>query len=173
MAHVGYQLYRQVRDLAPEDWTSGMRVVAWCIADAASERTRIATKLTQNELCRQAGMTERGVRKVLEKLAEDGFEFRVTHGKDKHGKPVYATRWKDPEYQVPDIFQRTVRAAEIAYGLVDRPRQGGTTVPPLAGLSTDQGGTTVPARRYSSTALPVTHLLSLTLKTHLKPQLDP
>lgn len=133
---MGHTLYRQVRDLAPGDWTSGMRVVAWCIADAAGETTRRATKLTLPQLCKQAGMSERGVRKVLERLAESGFEFRVEHGKDKDGKPVYATPVQDVEYQVPAIFQHMINGAAVSLGLVDNDRGGGTTVPPLAGLST-------------------------------------
>jgi hypothetical protein len=125
---VGYKLYRQVANLAPEDWTSGMLVVAWIIADDANDQTR-RSFITTGELCHLARMSERGVRKALEKLAENGFEFRVALSKGKDGRPVFATRWKAPEYQVPDIFQHMVRAAGIAYGLVDNPAQGGTTVP--------------------------------------------
>ena len=130
MTRVGHTLYRQVANLAPEDWTSGMRVVAWVIADAANERTRVATKLSKNELCRLAGMSERGVRKVLEKLAEGGYEFRVEHGKDKAGNPVYATPVRDAEYQVPAIFEHMINGAAVSLGLVDNHAQGGTTVPP-------------------------------------------
>jgi hypothetical protein len=135
MTQVGYKLYRQVRDLAPGDWTSGMLVVAWVIADDANEDTRCSWIETA-ELCRRARMTPRGVRKALEKLAEDGYEFRVSRGTGKDGREVYATRGKQPTYMVPDIFQLMVRAAAVSYGLVDNRPQGGTTVPPLAGLST-------------------------------------
>jgi hypothetical protein len=130
LTSVGHDLYRQVKNFAPADWTSGMLVVAWVIADAAHEHTRRATTLTHAELCRQARMTPRGVRKALEKLAGDGFEFRVAHGNDKDGNPVYATRWNGPEYQVPDIFMHLENGAAVALGLVDNHRQRGTTVPP-------------------------------------------
>lgn len=143
---VGYRLYRQVRDFAPQDWTSGELVVALMIADSANEQTRRAyiTADDLNKLCRMSG---RGVRKNLEKLAGKGFEFRVSQSKDSSGKPVYAVGGNGVEYQVPGIFAALQKASAVAYGLVDNLADGTSA----AGLSTDRGGTTVPARRYHST----------------------
>lgn len=143
---VGYKLYRQIRDYAPADWTSGELVVALMIADSANEQTRQAyiTADDLNRLCRMSG---RGVRKNLEKLAGKGFEFRVSQGKDGAGNIVYAVAGNGVEYQVPDIFAHLQKASAVAFGLVDNLADGTSAT----GLSTDRGGTTVPARRYHST----------------------
>ena len=135
---VGYKLYRQIRDFAPQDWTSGELVVALMIADSANERTRLAY-ITPDDLAKQCRMGLRGVRKNLGKLADKGFEFRVKQAKDGSGNAVYAVAGNGVEYQVPDVFALLARGAAVAYGLVDK----------LAdeGLSTDRAGTVVPARR--------------------------
>lgn len=161
---VGYKLYRQIRDYAPQNWTSGELVVALMIADSANDGTR-RSYIDAPELNRRARMSARGVRKCLEKLAEKGFEFRVSKGKDSAGRELYAVPGTTIEYQVPDIFMRLERGAAVAYGLVDKLAQGGTTVPPQTGLSTGEGGTTVPLRRYHSTASGERVLLSFELKT--------
>ena len=132
---MGYKLYRQIRDFAPRDWTSGELVVAWVIADDANDDTR-RSFIDTPELCRRARMGDRNVRKTLEKLADRGFEFRVSKGKGKDGREVYANRNDAPEYRVPDIFQAIVRAAAVAYGLPGGPTEGGTVVPPSRELST-------------------------------------
>lgn len=138
---VGYKLYRQVRDFAPQDWTSGELVVALMIADSANEHTRLAY-ITAEDLRKLCRMTGSGIRKNLEKLAGKGFEFRVRQGKDKHGKTLYAVAGNGVEYQVPAIFGDLAKASAVAYGLVDKLAD--------AELSTDRGGTTVPARRDHS-----------------------
>jgi biotin operon repressor len=135
MTHVGYELYRQIRDLAPPGWTSGERLVAWVIADDANEETR-RSFIALDELARRCGMSERGVRKALEKLAERGYEFRVSLGKGKDGRDVYSVRGMAPQYAVPDAFQLMIHAAGTAFGLVGNHSEGGTTVPPSARLST-------------------------------------
>jgi hypothetical protein len=128
---VGYKLYRQIRDYAPQDWTSGELVVAWVIADDANDDTR-RSFIPNDELCRRTRMSASGVRKALEKLNAKGFEFRVPHGKGKDGREVYSARGKPPEYVVPDIFMLLVRGAQVAYGLTE----GGTVVPAQVKLST-------------------------------------
>jgi hypothetical protein len=144
---VGYRLYRQIRDLAPQNWTSGELVVAFIIADSANDGTR-RSYLDNPELCRRARMSGNGVRKALQRLAERGFEFRVGQGKDKNGKELYAVSGKPVEYQVPDIFMLLERGAAVAYGLVDNPAAAGTTVPADGRLSTETS-------RYHSTGQPV------------------
>lgn len=161
---MGYRLYRQIRDFAPQDWTSGELVVALMIADSANEQTRRSYIAASDleKLCRMGG---RGVRKNLEKLAEKGFEFRVPYGKDSNGKPVYAVAGNGVEYQVPGIFGTLQKASAVAFGLVDNLADGSTA----AGLSTDRGGTTVPARRNHSTGCRVRVPSDLDLKTISKP----
>ena len=135
MTGVGYRLYRDIRDFAPQDWTSGELVVAWVIADDASDASRHSL-IPGPELCRRAHMSAEGVRKALAKLAARGYEFRVSHGTGKDGREVYAARNHPPEYVVPDVFQILVQAAVMAAEPVDNFTEGGTTVPPSAGLST-------------------------------------
>jgi hypothetical protein len=144
---VGYELYRQIRDLAPQNWTSGELVVALMIADSAGEHTR-RSYLDANELSRRARMSPRGVSKALEKLKEKGFEFRVSKGRDHTGKDIYAVSGKQVEYQVPDIFMQLEKGAAVAYGLVDKLAAAGTTVPAAGELSTETS-------RYHSTGQPV------------------
>lgn len=144
---VGYKLYRQIRDFAPQNWTSGELVVALMIADSANDGSR-RSYIDAADLCKLARMTDNGVRKALQRLAEKGFEFRVSQGKDKHGRKVYAVSGKHVEYQVPDIFMLLERGAAVACGLVDNPGAGGTTVPADGGLSTETS-------RYHSTGEPV------------------
>ena len=132
---VGYKLYRQIRDVAPQDWTSGERLVAWVIADDANDETR-RSFIEPSELARRCGMTEDGVRKCLGKLAKRGFEFRASLGTGRDGRDVYSVRGMPPQYVVPDVFQVIIGAIGVSSGLVHRPQEGGTTVPPLAGLST-------------------------------------
>jgi hypothetical protein len=126
---VTYKLYRQIRDHAPQDWTSGELVVALMIADAASDAT-LRAWIDSAELSRLARMSERGLRDNLQKLSARGFEFRVAVGKDKHGNVLYGIPGKRSEYQVPDIFTRLAKGAAVACGLVDNPPEGGTAVPP-------------------------------------------
>jgi hypothetical protein len=126
---VSYKLYRQIRDHAPQDWTSGELVVALMIADAANDAS-LRAYITPPELCARARMTDRALRDNLCKLSARGFEFRVAVGKDRHGNSLYGIPGKRSEYQVPDIFPRLAKGAAVAYGLVDKPPEGGTGVPP-------------------------------------------
>lgn len=128
---MGYKLYRELLDFAPQDWTSGELVVAWVIADDARDNTR-RSYITPAELSRRSRMGQRGVREALERLSKRGYEFRVGHGKGKDGREMYAVKGRCIEYQVPDILA-------IAAGLplpVDNQPVGGTTVPPNRRLST-------------------------------------
>lgn len=111
---VGYRLYREIRDFAPQEWTSGEMLVALMIADDARDGERISW-IAPAELARRCRMGDRAIRKTLEKLAAKGYEFRVGHGKGKDGREVYATKDHPIEYVVPDIL--AIAAARA--GLVD------------------------------------------------------
>ena len=134
-ALMGYQLYREVRDYAPQDWTSGEMVVALMIADDARDASR-SSWIFPGELARRCRMTQRGVRKNLEKLASKGYDFRVGHGSGKDGREVYAARDKPIEYVVPDILAVAASRAGRLPAPVVIHRIGGTTVPPRPTLST-------------------------------------
>lgn len=126
---VGYKLYREVRDFAPHDWTSGEMLVALMIADDARDAER-KSWIYPCELARRCRMGERNVRKALEKLAGRGYEFRVGHGRGKDGREVYAARDKPVEYVVPDILAIAASLAPPLPVPVDNHQIGGTTVPP-------------------------------------------
>src|SRR5258708_20984620 len=101
---VGYKLYREVRDFAPAAWTHSELVVALMIADDASDRTR-ESWLPHALLCQRARLTDRGLRAALQRMAESGYEFRVTHGYGKDGRPVFAARGHATDYAVPDMIK--------------------------------------------------------------------
>lgn len=107
---MGYRLYREIRDFAPQDWTSGEMLVALMIADDARDDGRISW-IAPCELARRCRMGDRAIRKTLEKLAGKGYEFRVGHGKGKDGREVYATKDHPIEYVVPDIVAISVARA--------------------------------------------------------------
>ncbi len=148
---VGYLLYREVRDFAPDDWTHAELVVALMIADDANEDTR-RSWIAQPLLCQRARLTVRGLRGALARLAATGFEFRVAHGYGRDGRPVFAARRHAVDYLVPDMLKGGTLTPPLP---VDNPPIGGTTVPPSsrerrhhgalkAAWSGTKGGTVVP-----------------------------
>jgi hypothetical protein len=98
---VGYGLYREVRDNAPADWTPTMTLVACMIADDANDVTR-KSWISLTELARQCRIkTVSGVRQVLLKLAESGYEFRVQIATGKDDRPVFAAKGHSLDFRVP------------------------------------------------------------------------
>lgn len=102
---MGYKLYREIRDLAPDDWTPAEFAVAQAIADNADEGTRQSFRLTMPELLRRVrGInTMAGLRRVLQRLADRGFEFRVPIKTGKDGRPVYAHKGHAADFIVPPM----------------------------------------------------------------------
>lgn len=98
---MGYGLYREVRDNAPADWTPTMTLVACMIADDANDATR-KSWISLTELARQCRIkTVSGVRQVLLKLAESGYEFRVQIATGKDDRPVFAAKGHSLDFRVP------------------------------------------------------------------------
>lgn len=98
---MGYLLYREVRDALPADCTPTERLVAWAIADDANDKTR-RSWIKMPELMQRTGIkTESGVRKVLQRLAARGWEFRVPITTGKDGRAVFAARGHSLDYTVP------------------------------------------------------------------------
>lgn len=119
-----YELYREVRDFAPADWTPAEMVVALMIADHARRDSRISTIGTEL-LCYRTRLSQRGVRNALARLAERGYEFRRSHGTGSDGRPVFAARNHPPDYQVPLISE--IRLAQMGVDeAVDNHPEGGT-----------------------------------------------
>jgi hypothetical protein len=132
---VGWKLAEAALDNMPAELTSGERCVvhaiAWSIKDATGEGW-----VTEPTLLQRSGLSPRGIRKALERLAERGYELRIAIDKDKHGQPVYAHRGQARQFRFPDEWRP-----------VDNSQKGGTPVPPNG----EKGGTPVPERRYPST----------------------
>jgi len=137
---VGYQLYREIKNHAPDNWTAGERLVALVIADGSNERTRRST-LRIYELMEQTGYSNRMICKCLDKLRDRGFEFRLRLGTDKTGRPIYTCKGRAVTYQVPHLVKDGTRVPPLPLEIpVDNPVNGGTPVPPIPG----NGGTRVP-----------------------------
>lgn len=113
---MGYLLYREVRDRAPEDWTPTERLVAWIIADDANDKTR-KSWIKLPEIMQRAGIrTESGVRQALQRLAARGFEFRVPIGTGKDGRPVFAAKGHSLDFLVPLMPERQLPAVAFEPG---------------------------------------------------------
>jgi len=112
---VGYLLYREIRDFAPADLSSGELVVALMIADDANDITR-RSWIANEELCFRARMKASGVRDALSRLAGRGYEFRVIHGYGKNGRPVFAAKGHTVDYLVPDMLKGAAVAAPFDPG---------------------------------------------------------
>lgn len=158
-SQVGYKLYREIKDHAPDDWTAGERLIALIIADDASDRTR-CSRLPLYRLLEQSGYQDRMVRKLLARLAERGFEFRVSSAAAKDGRPVFATKGHAVSYRVPHMLKGGNRVPPLPFSEpVDNSAKGGTSVPPSepkGGTPVPptgaKGGTRVPQRRHSGAA---------------------
>ncbi len=115
---MGYMLYREVKQGAPPEWNTTMRLVALAIADEANEKTRRTIgfqiegywprhkRAWRDGLCEVTGLKPDSVTKALRALAEAGYEMRVSIGTDKNGRPVYAAKGHATDYQVPKITRR-------------------------------------------------------------------
>jgi hypothetical protein len=101
---VGFRLYREIRDFAPDDWTPGELIVALMIADDARDDTR-ASWIPLPLLCQRTRLKPSTVRELLGRLGARGYEFRVIHGYGKDGRPVFATRSHAVDYVVPDMLK--------------------------------------------------------------------
>lgn len=141
---MGVRLIVEVLDHAPPDLTPAERLVLVVLAESANDTTREAWP-GMEALTRRSGLTERGVRAALTRLAKRGHEVRVALGKDKNGRPVYSCPGKRTTYRLP----------RFDYGGNVVPPYGGTVVPPSdpewrhpgAGMAAPQrpnGGTPVP-----------------------------
>ena len=136
---LGYRLYREVLGFAPADLTSGELVVALVIADDAGDDTR-RSWIESAELHYRSRMKPSTVRANLAKLAARGLEFRVAHGNDKNGNPVYAVKGKTPDYLVPDFF---LGASPLAPKAVDNPAVGASPLAPNGSAGGSVGASAV------------------------------
>lgn len=136
---VGYKLYREIRDFAPDDLTSGELAVALMIADDANDRTR-RSWIPLPLLCQRARLKPSSVRAALAKLAARGYEFRVVHGYGKDGRPVFAAKGHATDYVVPDMLKG---ASAVAPKPVDNPPKGASAVAPNGRYPQEKGASAV------------------------------
>ena len=140
---VGYKLYREIRDFAPSDLTSGELAVALMIADDANDRSR-RSWLPLPLLCARARLKPSSVRAALSKLAARGYEFRVIHGYGKDGRPVFAAKGHATDYVIPDMLKGASPVAPIAPSEpVDNPAEGASAVAPNGSCPQPKGASAV------------------------------
>jgi hypothetical protein len=150
---VGFKLYREVRDFAPGDLTSGELVVALTIADDARDETR-RSWISLPLLCARTRLKPSGVRSALGKLAARGLEFRVAHGYGGDGRPMFALKGHAVDYVVPDMLKGAATAPpKAAPKPVDNSAKGDTTAAPLNGSGRLKGATV--AHKGDTTAAPI------------------
>ncbi|MFI6909693.1 hypothetical protein ACIBKY_51120 [Nonomuraea sp. NPDC050394] len=95
--------------------TGAERLVLMLIAERSHKVTRRmlwhrgdrrddGSKITLTEtLQARAGLGERGLSDVLQRLARRGLEVRVAVGEDRRGRPVFARRGHAVDYRVPEL----------------------------------------------------------------------
>jgi hypothetical protein len=159
MRDVGYRLYREVRDSAPAEWTASERLVAWALADDANDETR-RSWIKIPELMKRTGFrSERGLRMVLQKLADSGYEFRMVLTRDKQGRPVFAVKGRSLDFQVPRMGftpPALVGGTDIPPNPIKEEHLfpvGGTDVPPLSSQSSPQADQKKAPRRAAHSVL--------------------
>lgn len=140
---MGYKLYREIRDFAPDDLTSGELAVALMIADDANDRTR-RSWIPLPLLCQRARLKPSSVRAALAKLAARGYEFRVIHGYGTDGRPVFAAKGHATDYVVPDMLKGATGLAPIEpFEPVDNPGKGASAVAPNGRYPQPKGASAV------------------------------
>jgi len=132
---VGYKLYREVRDYAPQDWSASELVVAWVIADDANDDTRVSW-IQLPLLCSYSRLAPSSVRAALAKMGAGGYEFRIVHGYGKDGRPMFATKGHAVDYLVPDMLKGASLLAPFPVDNPPRSRQdsSGYTGPKALGI---------------------------------------
>jgi len=131
---MGTELYRMIRDGAPETWTPLMRLVAGVIADDAEDPQQREKRLQRGQrnpgdddgwpwsvipirgrhrkgrwhdgLTERTGMSPRAIRRVLAELSVADYEMREQIGTDKRGRPVFAYPGRATRFRVPPLKPR-------------------------------------------------------------------
>lgn len=147
---MAYTLINEVVSYLGQDdneLTPAERLVLMLVADRAHQQAREAWSggTAEWDLRKLSGLTARGLRDVLQRLAERGLELRVARGEDAKGRPLYAHRGVQTTYRLPAL-----------------PEKGGTEVPPLdekgdaqvPPLVAEEGGTQVPPIEKGGTPAP-------------------
>jgi hypothetical protein len=124
--------------IAGSDLTMAERLVLLIIAERANASTREAWQSTADGkrwvLAEIVGLSEDGLKSVLQRLGKRDLEVRVPIGKDKKDKIMYAVKGRQTTYRLPFLPGVSTPPNDL-YG-------GDTT--PQGGVYTPDGGDTTP-----------------------------
>jgi len=122
---MGHDLYRMIRDGAPPEWTSDMRVLALMIADDARDSGQgpagddgppwSAIPVSggydhagkwHDGLTERTGLRKHAISRALTDLARAGYEMREALGCGKDGRVVFTAPGRGMRFRVPLITPR-------------------------------------------------------------------
>ncbi|WP_156042395.1 helix-turn-helix domain-containing protein [Rhodococcus sp. UNC363MFTsu5.1] len=141
---MAWQLVKEVLDGAPPQLGPSERLVLVALAEWADVDQRVCWR-TSGELAARVGVSEDGLRKVLQRLAKCNLDPRLPISFAASGSPVFAHKGRATTFRVPFMTAWT-------------DPKGGTEVPPLndpqAVSNSSTGGTGVPALFDAKAVLP-------------------
>lgn len=101
---MSWQRAENVADHAPATIKGTSRLLLIAIAMKTSgkdPRIPHVVEMARADLARRVACDESNIRQIVEALTRAGYDVRVPMGKDKEGRPVYATRGHLPRWCVP------------------------------------------------------------------------
>ncbi len=176
---MGYELRRALADGLSADVQGTRRFVLLEIADLAKDETGLAYSGQWGEeedlltiVARRCGLASgKQVGKVLDKLAEAGFETRVQIGVKSSGQPLFCCRGRQTTYDLGALADRLLPRMEEQPGMAN-----GEVAPPFGGATV---GIAPPSGTDCSPAQAVLHphtgepALSYSSTPELASSLDP
>lgn len=106
---MGVRMVVQVLDHAPDDLTAGERLLLVALAEKADDTTRRVLWSRDEDprttLRRRTGLSDSGLRKTFQRLADRGLDPRVVLLHDAAGRPVFAHQGMVATYRLPDLVQ--------------------------------------------------------------------
>lgn len=118
------RLMVEIIENAPSDISHAEWRLLVVLAEKADDRTRLCWPSTEL-LQRRVGVTDSGLRQIMQSLAARGLEVRVPIGKDKNGAVMYARRGSQRTYRLPtlpdqlgssvQLPKRRRKAAEVSH----------------------------------------------------------
>ena len=141
---MAWQLVKEVLDGAPPQLGPSGRLVLVALAEWADAEERVCWR-TSGELAARVGVTENGLRKVMQRLAKCNLDPRLLIAFSESGSPVFAHKGRATTFRLPFMTQ-----------WIDL--EAGTSVPPSespqAVSDSYTGGTPVPPFEDSKAVLP-------------------
>jgi hypothetical protein len=97
---MAWQLVKEVLDGAPADLGPSERLVLVALAEWADVDERLCWR-TAGELAARVGVSENGLRKVMQRLARCNLDPRVPIAFDAKGAPVFAYKGRSSTFRIP------------------------------------------------------------------------